>query len=78
MRFDYNSYEKLYPRQTETPEHIETAVEGFTPTQDKIDETPAAAPAPAKAPEQVVTKTAPTPEPEPIPAGDPGELSEKE
>lgn len=64
MRFKADSYEKLFPRQTETPEHIETAVEGFTPTQDKIQEAPAA-PEPVKQPEQIVTTQ--TPAPAPIP-----------
>ena len=60
MRFKADSYEKLFPRQTETPEHIESAVEGFTPTQDMIQDAPAA-PEPVKQPEQIVTTQTPAP-----------------
>lgn len=33
MRFDFNAYAEVFPRQEE-PAAIETAVEGFTPTAD--------------------------------------------
>lgn len=64
MRFMSDSYDKLFPRPEEAPEHIETAVEGFTPTSDLVQEKAPEAPTPAKAeaPVQVVK----VPQPEPI------------
>lgn len=35
MRFDFDAYEKVYPKQDPLPE-IDTAVEGFTPTADEL------------------------------------------
>lgn len=34
MRFSDDAYTKLYPRQTETVERVESAVASFTPTED--------------------------------------------
>lgn len=74
MRFKYDSYEKLYPRQEiQAPDQYETAVESFTPSKDNTQDAPAApAPAtPTPAPEPIAQPiTAPiTPQPEPIEEG---------
>lgn len=37
MRFMYDSYDKIFPRQEAAPEQIESAVESFKPTQDMIE-----------------------------------------
>ena len=72
MRFKYDSYSKLYPREEiQAPEQIETAVEGFTPTKDAISDssliapTPAAAPQPLSEPiaQQITPQIVPQPEP---------------
>lgn len=71
MRFNYDSYEKLYPRQEiQPPDQYETAVESFTPSKDNSQDAPAA-PAPATpipAPEPIAEPIAApiTPQPEPI------------
>ena len=74
MRFKYDSYEKLYPRQEiQQPDQYETAVESFTPSKDITQDAPATpAPAtPTPAPEPIAQPiTAPiTPQPEPIQEG---------
>ena len=70
MRFKYDSYEKLYPRQEiQAPDQYETAVESFTPSKEE-PEAPAA-PAPASTPQPILEPIAPpiTPQPEPIQEG---------
>lgn len=44
MKFNYEAYEKCYPKTVATPE-IDSAVDGYTPTADeaKGDKTPEAA-----------------------------------
>lgn len=76
MRFKYDSYEKLYPREDiPEPVVIETAVEGFTPTSDAINDsmiapTPAAVPQPLSEPmaQQLTPQLTPQviPQPEPV------------
>lgn len=64
MRFMYNSYDKLFPREEGPAEIIETAVEGFTPTSDLVqDKTPEVTPA-----VKIETPVQPikVPQPEPI------------
>lgn len=36
-RFNFEAYDKLYPRQPEPAPGVETAVQGFTPTKDKLE-----------------------------------------
>ena len=36
--FNFDAYEKVYPVVEEAPKPIETAVEGFTPTADHIED----------------------------------------
>lgn len=38
MRFNGEAYDKLYPREQDDAEQIETAVEGFTPTATENSE----------------------------------------
>lgn len=38
MRFNGEAYDKLYPREHDDAEQIETAVEGFTPTATENSE----------------------------------------
>lgn len=74
MRFKYNSYEKLFPRQEiQQPDQYETVVESFTPSKDGTQDAPAA-PTPAAAaptPEPIAPPIMPpiTPAPEPIQEG---------
>lgn len=75
MRFMYDSYDKLFPRPTEAPEVIETAVPGFTPTSDAIQasDSTAAPPAdPTPAPAQIIQAPPEQPAvlPQPEPAGE--------
>lgn len=68
MRFKYDSYEKLYPREEiQAPDQIESAVEGFTPTADAVQQ--AQAPKQDIAPEHIPAQvdTPIIPQPEPIP-----------
>lgn len=73
MRFMYDSYDKIFPREEAAPEQIETAVEGFTPTQDALQgkkEEPAA-PAPVTVQtgsDQPVRIPQPEPVKDPVPA----------
>ena len=74
MRFKYDSYEKLYPRQEiHAPDQYETVVESFTPSKDNTQDAPAASTpvAPTPAPEQIAAPIAApiTPQPEPITEG---------
>lgn len=39
MKFDQEAYEKLFPRKKTEPTKTETAVEGFNPSQDEVEET---------------------------------------
>ena len=55
-RFNSEAYDKLFPRTPDPVPAAETAVEGFTPTKDKIE---------GKDPDKT-----PEPDPEPAPAGD--------
>lgn len=72
MRFKFDSYEKLYPREEiQAPERIETAVEGFTPTSDALNDsliapTPAAVPQPLSEPIAQQIEAPITPQPEPV------------
>lgn len=36
-RFDAVAYDKLFPRPTNPPERVETPVDTFTPTKDKLE-----------------------------------------
>ena len=63
MRFMSNSYDKLFPRPEEAPEQIETAVEGFTPTADLVQDKKPEAPAPVVSTKTPETPAAPQPEP---------------
>lgn len=66
MRFMYDSYDKLFPRPEEAPEIIETAVEGFTPTNDLVHDKPTEKPQVSQ-PAPATPIAAPTiPQPEPI------------
>lgn len=38
MRFNFDAYEKVYPEMPEAPKPIETAVEGFNPTAEHLEE----------------------------------------
>ena len=78
MRFKYDSYGKLYPRQEITqPEQYETVVESFTPSKDVPQDAPAApTPGVAQAPQpEPIAQMQPqidppiTPIPEPIQEG---------
>ena len=41
MRFNFDAYEKVYPPKTETPKVVESAVDTFKPTEEKVkDHTP--------------------------------------
>lgn len=61
-RFNYAAYDKLFPRQPEPAPEVETAVQGFTPTKNKME---------GKVPD--VQDPEPVPDPEPaepvIPTG---------
>ncbi len=37
MRFNSQAYDKVFPRQTEVHEHVETAVETFRPSEEVED-----------------------------------------
>lgn len=68
MRFKYDSYEKLFPRQEiRQPEQYETAVESFTPSKE-VTQDASADPTPAPAPQPIPDPIAPpiAPQPEPI------------
>ena len=74
MRFKYDSYEKLYPRQEiQAPDQYETVVESFTPSKDATPEAPTAPTpaAPTPTPEPIAPPIAPPipPQPEPIQEG---------
>ena len=36
-RFNFDAYDKLFPRQPEPAPEVETAVQGFTPTKNKLE-----------------------------------------
>lgn len=36
-RFNFEAYDKLYPRQLEPAPNVETAAQGFTPTKNKLE-----------------------------------------
>ena len=38
MRFSGDAYDKLFPRETQKPETVETAVETFKPTEQESNE----------------------------------------
>lgn len=39
-RFNSSAYDKLFPREPEPAQPVETAVETFTPTKDKLEGQP--------------------------------------
>lgn len=64
MRFNFDAYEKVYPEMPKAPEPIETAVEGFNPTAEHLEEKKPLDDAAGVA-EKVIEKEEPAPAEEP-------------
>lgn len=58
MRFNFEAYEKVYPSNVEPPKTVESAVDTFKPTEEKVKD-------------QAPGEETPKPEPEVTPAAEP-------